>query len=235
MPLIVEDLRTLHPHLDLSIITAGAVPPERLAACLDAGLSRANLSIHGWRIEAFRKNGGTVGKLAQRNGCLALLLGRGLPLKLNYVYGGPDCLADLAALLDFAADKPVVVNVLDDLQDSSAGSATVLEAVARLRGQPSERWTEPDPHSLPTLRLRWADGLLVEIKDTRLGDVAPWKACSTCPVRNQCREGIHALRLTHTGNLQPCMDRPELGRALAEVTGVPALAHEMNAWLREVA
>ena len=48
LPEIIGRLRALHPDLDISLITGGAVPLSRLDACLEAGLTRANLSIHGW-------------------------------------------------------------------------------------------------------------------------------------------------------------------------------------------
>ena len=90
---------------------------------------------------------------------------------------------------------------------------------------------EPDPASLPTERLSWGDGLVVEVKDHRLGDVAPWKACTGCPKRARCGEGIHAVRLSHTGVLRPCMDRPDLGvdlRAASTSGGMVATTLPMS-------
>lgn len=211
LPEVIAALRARAPDLDISVITSGAVPREGLDACFAAGLSRANLSIHGFGPEAFARRGGSERMRALRDAFLDALLAWGRPVKLNYVYGGKADLDDLGALLDAAARWPVVVNVLDDLGDARLGPQAVIDAVVRLRGAPARRWIEPDPHSLPTLRLGWTDGLVVEVKTERLGEVAPWADCAACPVRARCREGIHALRLTHTGVLRPCMDRPDLG------------------------
>ncbi len=156
LPEVIAALRRVDRALDLSLITGGAVAPDRLEACFEAGLSRANLSVHGWSLEAFRertRRGPAALALRQRN--LSLLLERGRFLKLNYVWRSPSDDADLGALLGWAAGRPLVVNVLDDLGDPGAGPAQLLRALHRLRGAPESVYTEPDPHSLPTTRLRW--------------------------------------------------------------------------------
>lgn len=236
LPEIIASLRAAHPTLDLSLITGGGVPADRLEACFAAGLSRANLSIHGWSAEAFAARTGRGERVwSMRQDNLRLLLKRGRFLKLNFVWCGPQDDADLKSLLDWAADQPVVVGVLDNLGDPALGPAVIQQTLLRVRGTPSQRRAEPDPHSLPTLRLGWPDGLAVEVKDHHLGEVAPWTACATCPVRGACREGIHALRLSHDGQLRPCMDRPDLNLDLVpllERHGPPAAA---AAWACAVA
>lgn len=209
LPDIVRAIRPL--DLDISLITGGVGRPGVLSGAFEAGLDRANLSVHGWNQAAFeRRTRRTHGAWRIRNHTLNGLLTRGRPLKLNYVYTGPGDEDDLADFLEWAADKPVVVAVLDDLSQSDLDAARLYEVLVALRGVPVGSWTEPDPHSLSTFRMRWADGLVVELKDQQLGRVAPWKACAACPVRAKCREGIHALRLGHDGRLRTCMDRPDL-------------------------
>jgi len=218
LPEIIASLRQRSPRLDISLITGGVARPGALNACFDAGLSRANLSIHGWSAAAFRERTTKGGAAwATRNATLDLLRSKGRFLKLNYVYRGPHDEPDLAALLSDLAGAPVVISVLDDLSNPALGPDAVIAALLRLRGAPTTRRAEPDPHSLPTLRLGWGDGLEVEVKDHHLGEVAPWTACGTCPVRGACREGITALRLSHDGQLRPCMDRPDLSVALHSV------------------
>ncbi len=138
-------------------------------------------------------------------------------MKVNYVYTGPSCEGDLAALLAWAAPRGCVVGVLDDLSRPDLDHQSVLAALHRIGGAPVATWDEPDPHSLPTLRMTLAGGPVIEIKDRRLGEVGPWASCARCPRRAACREGIVALRLTHTGVLRPCMDRGDLGVALMPV------------------
>jgi len=219
LPDVVRHLRGLGVALDLSVITSGAVPVQRVHALFDAGLDRMNLSIHGWGPEAFARRSPTPGLRDRRDVVLQALLDAGRPLKLNYVVSGPEDEPDLSALLDWAAGRPLVVNVLDEL-GGDLGPSGVLNTVLRLRGPAVDAWIEPDANSLETVRLRWADGLVVEIKHLQLGALAPWRACATCPVRASCKEGIHAVRLTHEGEIRPCMDRPDLGRPLREVAAV---------------
>ncbi len=157
------------------------------------------------------------------------------PLKLNFVYSGRGDEADLGRLLDWAGPRDVVVGVLDDLGQPDVGSDSVLAALGRLRAEPTEEWIEHDPHSLPTLRRRYRDGLVVEVKTARLGEAAPWRSCGECAIRGACREGIAALRLTHEGVLRPCMDRADLGVSLVDAhrtlgaAGVTAALHELLA------
>lgn len=235
LPAVIASLRARDPDLDISLITGGAVPTERLDACFAAGLSRANLSIHGWGLGAFSERTRRGEKAhALRQAALYRLLEHGRFLKLNFVWRGPRDAADLSALLDWAAARPVVVSVLDDLGDATLGPDAIQAALVSLRGWPLLRAAEPDPHSLPTLRMGWADGLEVEVKDHHLGASAPWSACGDCAVRAQCREGIHALRLSHDGRLRPCMDRPDIALDLVGTLAVEGAPGASRAWASAV-
>lgn len=211
---IVDFLRKESQQADISIITAGLGRETDIDALFEHGLSRANLSIHGWGLPAFLENGRSFVQHQQRERVLERLLVHGRPLKLNYVYTGAQVEKDLASFLDWAASKPVTVNLLDDLGNPNFSSMLLLDVLERMRGRWCMQQQEPDPYSLSTQHLFWSDGLRVEIKDKKLGEIAPWSACKICPKRKVCREGIHALRLTHKGFLQPCMDRPDLSIAL---------------------
>lgn len=211
----VVRLRRLAPSADLSIITSGAAEIGVVEDLFAAGLSRMNVSIHGFSLDAMARRSRVAARHhAQRAAVLGYLLSLGRPLKLNFVYGGPADDVDLAALLEWAADHPVVVNVLDDLGRDDLGAQSLLELLPRLRGPWLRAIEDADPDSLPTTRLHYADGLVVEVKTEQLGRYAPWQDCATCMVRARCREGIYALRLTHLGQLQLCMDRPTLGVSL---------------------
>ncbi len=215
LPTIVEALAGLD-GVDLSLITGGAASTSRLDACFDAGLHRANMSIHGWSLEAFSARAWR-GRRAwrMRNHTLDRLLDHGRPLKLNYVYTGRSDEGDLGQFLDHCAGLPVVINVLDDLGNPTLDHRLLRKRLVAMRGPYAMARVEPDPHSLPTLHLEWPDGLVVELKHHQLGALAPWHACHGCPVWDRCREGIHALRLGHDGRLRTCMDRDDIGVSLA--------------------
>ncbi len=235
LPEIIGTLVEAAPDIDVSLITAGAVPTSKIDAAFAAGLTRANLSIHGWSEAEFAARTARPAGFALRAAILDRLLAHGRFLKLNYVYRGPHDESDLAGLLDWAASRPVTVGLLDDL-GQDIGPQTLLEALRRTRGAWSEAWEEPDPMSLPTLIVRWSDGLRVEVKNQRLGNVAPWGSCANCPVRARCGEGIHALRLTHDGRLRPCLDRPDIGVSLRDALrsgGEPAALATWTRFLKE--
>jgi len=233
LPGIVEGLRRAAPEADLSLITGGVAPVENLERVFAAGLDRANLTIHGWGAEAFHRRGGTEDLRRLRDRNLEFLRRNGRPLKLNYVYSGPQDDEDLRSLLDVASRWGVLVNVLDDLSDPCASAMTVSRALRRIRGEYLVEEVDPDPDSLPTMHLEWEDGLRVEVKQARLGEVAPWKWCPECPKRERCREGIFALRLGFRGDLRLCMDRPDLTLPLEPLIsrGIDAAAAAWNRFI----
>lgn len=237
LPEVIAHLRRLAPDADLSLITAGVALRDRIEHLFEHGLDRANLTVHGFGPEAFARRGGTPHLLRMRDETLEFLVRAGRPLKLNYVYGGPEDDGDLRLLLDRAADCGVLVNVLDDLSDPCASARTVTMALRRAHGEWLVEEEDRDPHSLPTTRLEWPDGLRVEVKTASLGAIAPWKWCGTCAQRPRCREGIFALRLGVTGNLRLCMDRPDLALPLADVLrdGTGKAAEEWDRFLERSA
>jgi cyclic pyranopterin phosphate synthase len=216
LPRFIAHMRKAAPKADLSMITAGGMPTRALTSALEAGLDRVNVSIHGFGADAFARRNSNPLLLARRGAFIEALLHTGRPVKLNYVYSGPEDTDDLAAMLDWAAGLPVLVNVLDNLE-RDLGWRQLERMLTTLRGAPAHTSVCHDPDSLDTLHLTWADGLRVELKDQQLGQHAPWADCARCPVRADCKEGIFALRLTHKGVLMPCMDRPELGLPLARL------------------
>lgn len=230
LPKVIRSLRDNDPGLDISAITAGVMPARTLETLWQAGLSRLNMSIHGYDFPAFAQRGGNLKMWHDRNEFLRALLGAERPVKLNFVLSGDGAREDLAVLLEAAKDWPVVLAVLDDLQDAESGPQKVIQTVEALRGPARERSVMPDPDSLDTLHLRWDDGLQIEVKDQRLGDVSPYAACTACPKKSACREGIFALRLTHGGRLQPCMDRPDLSLDIADIVRRNGEDAGLRAW-----
>ena len=230
LPSIVRGIREIDPELDISAITAGVMPARTLDTLWAAGLSRVNMSIHGFDFPAFAQRGGNLKMWHDRNEFLRALLTAKRPVKLNFVLAGEGARADLAGLLEAAKDWPVVLAVLDDLNDPNSGPQHVIDTVESLRGPAAERFVVPDPDSLATTHLRWHDGLRIEVKDQRLGEIAPYGACGTCPRKAGCKEGILALRLTHGGLLQPCLDRQDLSLDLARIVRDEGEDAGLRAW-----
>lgn len=236
LPQIVAHLRRLAPAADISVITAGCQKVEKIDDLFSAGLDRMNFSIHGFSLPAFAARqpiNSNVAKLhAQRGEFIKHLLKHGKPCKINYVYTGRRDEKDLNALLDWAAPLPVVVNVLDNLDDPELDAQVLQDALIRMRGGSflTERCEDPD--SLDTRHFIWEDGLRVEIKDRQLGNLQAYAACPTCDKRKQCREGIYALRLMHSGNLQLCMDRGDIYLPLTAIIKKQGIAAGRDEWDR---
>ena len=209
LPTLIARLRKRYPTLDLSIITSGSLPVSRLEDCFDAGLSRANMSIHGWQKTLFERNSKLDVHYQNRQATLDYLLKLGRPLKLNYVYTDDLVEEDLGLLLQTMQHEKVVVNVLDDLNNPSITPQYLLARLTTMMGKPVIS-RDTDPNSLNTLHMNWGGLMSVEIKDQHLGVLAPWKACQKCPKRSKCTEGIHAIRMYADGKLGLCMDRDDL-------------------------
>lgn len=214
LPTLISRLRHRYPLLDLSIITSGSVPVQKLHKCFEAGLSRANMSIHGWQLEYFQRNSKIVQHYNNRQETLRYLLDLGLPLKLNYVYTGSEIVEDLQVLLQEMQHYPVVINVLDDLNNPNITPMYLISKLSEMMGQPNIS-RDLDPNSMDTLHLNWGGAMSVEIKDQYLGSLAPWKSCQNCPVRSKCTEGIYAVRMYADGKIGLCMDRSDLRWKLA--------------------
>lgn len=213
---IVEEVRAFAPSADLSIITAGLADPRRVQTLLAAGLDRINVTFHGFSPSALAERGPNAAAWERRARFVDAVLSAKRPMKVNYVYRAPHDLEDLSALLAWASHTHAVVGLLDELQ-GELGYDGVAQALRTLRGAPRSIERTDDPHSLETELWRFDDGLRVELKHQRLGEVAPYRACAQCPARARCKEGIFALRLTHRGEIVPCLDRPELAFALTEL------------------
>lgn len=221
LPDIIAKLRNIAPDADISLITAGSQRANKVDNVFSAGLDRINFSIHGFTESEFANrqshNTSTAKLYQQRTDFIERVMTYDKPCKVNYVYTGKQNDADINGLLDWAADKPVIVNILDDLNNPNLNADVLLEVLMRLRGAPLDEKIHPDPDSLATKHFSWRDGLQVELKHKQLGNMLAYAACPSCPKRQQCREGIYALRLFHTGNLHLCMDRPDINFPLADI------------------
>lgn len=229
LPKLITMLRARYPELDISLITSGSLPVQKLQACFEAGLSRANMSIHGWSWEFFKKNSKVLKHFQYRQENLYWLLQHGSPVKINYVYSSTGIEGDLQELLEAMKFHNVTINVLDDLSNPEITPRYLIQRLKQLQGEPILIAEDVDTNSLSTKHLYWSDGLIVEIKDQQLSQIAPWKSCKTCPKKSQCTEGIHAIRVHTDGALKLCMDRPDISLPLHHYLDDPKL----NSMFRE--
>ena len=109
LPEITARLRAAAPRSDISVISSGVGAPDRFDALFDAGLDRANLSIHGWSLASFSRRGGTDRGFALRQACIDRVLAQGRLVKLNYVIDGTEG-DDLTEIDDGKVESYVVQN-----------------------------------------------------------------------------------------------------------------------------
>lgn len=217
LPDVIGWIRKLNPDADISIITAGVVPIERLHAAWKAGLSRVNISVHGFTREAFFDRNRSKVAYRMRDEFIRTVISENrAPLKLNYVYSSRKDEADLAIMLGWAAKQGLFVNVLDNLSIDLSWKI-VADVIYRLRGKPNNISEIHDPDSLPSQHWQYSDGLRIEIKNHKLRDISPYSVCNGCHQKHLCKEGIFALRLTNNGLLQPCMYRPDLSWNISQI------------------
>lgn len=218
IPQLIACARALNPQADLSIITSGAVSAKLIGGLYDAGLSRINLSLHGYSKEAFRQNGGNAHLYRLRQQFIEKLLMDGHPHKFNYVYTSDKQYADLSSMIDDLRGSGVVISVLDDLFNPVTSVNNIIPVVTSLLGTP-DVVEKKSKVGLPTLLYRYySAGLNFEFKHQRLGDYAPLRECATCSQRQDCKEGIFSLRVGIDGRLSPCLYREELRHTFSRET-----------------
>jgi GTP 3',8-cyclase len=230
LPELIRCIRSQSEDADISIITGGVASLDKLQRCWDAGLSRVNISIHGFTPEAFALRNRSKEAYHVRSQFIdTVVREKRAPLKLNYVYSNENDLDDLSKLLFWAGPHGLTVNILDNLS-LELSWLSIADVVQKIIGIPQSIVESNDPDSLPTIHWLYSGGLRVEIKHKMLRDYAPYSICGTCHRISVCKEGIFALRLTHTGNLLPCMDRPEAGLPLSEILLNHNIEYAMGAW-----
>ena len=154
-----------------------------------------------------------------------------IPCKINYVYSDQKDEEDIKLLLDWSKGQDnVLINLLDNLNDLNMNSKTIENMLIRLQGNPENRKISIDPDSLDVLHFYWKDGLKVELKHKRLGDINAYSSCNECKKKDSCREGIYALRLMSSGNIQLCMDRPDVFFPLGKIIKENGIDEAKHAW-----
>lgn len=215
LPEIIRRVSCLPDIEDLSMITNGIALSRMVESYQEAGLSRINVSIHGWGLNRFQQITGLTAHLHEvRRSGIEKLISLGYQPKLNFVLTGGDdnVWDDLSDLIDFAGQHFLVVNILDMIvppgTEEKLGPHAILPAdiLQRLRPLGIAQWRDQDRNSpLDPIRLQLGNGAILEIKTTRLADIAPFNLCEGCKVKHHCTEGIFAFRLTESGVLQPCL------------------------------
>ena len=202
---------------DLSMISNGMAESALYEELLSSGIDRLNISVHGWAPECFSKITGVSDLVCDKvKHTIVCLAEKHLINKLNYVVRQGVNESDFFNLLDFAGEMNLMVDALNLLSvgDGTAVngqyySLSAIESLVRSRYVVKEVLDVRNRCSLPSKLLKLANGACVNLKISELNRENVFNACSCCPVRKSCVEGIKALRLTPAGFLQPCLMRSD--------------------------
>ena len=208
-PIILKYINNFDSNLDISAITSCVFPTRAYYEAMHSGLKRINVSMHGFSYDAFKLRNPSYKMYLLRNKNLQIILKHSTSqVKLNYVYSGINDEKDLSQFLEWAGRRKLLVSVLDNL-NMDFSWIDVFKAVTRIYNRGYDLIENIDENCLPTLLVRFTNGLNVEIKNNRVSDYSFFKSCKTCGFKKTCKEGIFAMRLDNNGNLQPCLIRDD--------------------------
>jgi cyclic pyranopterin phosphate synthase len=208
-PIILKYISNFDLNLDISAITSCVFPTRAYYEAMHSGLRRINVSMHGFSYDAFKLRNPSYKMYQLRNNNLEMILKNSTTkVKLNYVYSGINDEKDLSQFLEWAGRRKLLVSVLDNL-NMDFSWLDVFKVVTRIYDKTYDLIENIDENCLPTLLVRFSDGLNVEIKNKRVSEYSFFKSCETCKFKKTCKEGIFAMRLDNNGNLQPCLIRDD--------------------------
>ncbi|QDO43361.1 radical SAM protein [Streptomyces sp. RLB3-17] len=208
LPEILSGLRQIDPALDLSMVTNGSRLASLGEAYKEAGINRVNVSLFSLNPEFFRENVGPASLMSRVVSGIDRTASLGILGKINHVFQDMGTLHDILA---FARERSVRVNVLNRIPSlSSRDGMPISQLLEKLATLPVESVTEEiDPYSLPVKVMKLEGGGEIEVKHLEIGAQQKFLACHTCQVKEICKEGIFALRITPIGKLQPCIVRED--------------------------
>ena len=211
---LISRLSKNFPSVDLSIISNCSATIEFYETLKKNGLNRLNISIHGWSDKFFMANTKSkkcVWELMRNN--LKQLLLKGYINKINYVIKKGVNESDLYALIDWLKQfHEVRLDILNFLSlPASNGnnpyyySMNAIEKMLQERYGVKKKSVHHNPYSIDSANLLLENGLNINLKNNELKNFDYMNICENCTKKNQCTEGIAAMRLTTDMKLQPCL------------------------------
>ena len=209
-------IKRTYPDTDISMISNGTASLEYYNQLFCSGLDRLNISVHGWGVDYFLQNTSSNKRLWTRfrYNLLALLKEECIS-KINYVIKKGVNEDDLFQLInDLSSYKNVRIDVLNYLltPNSNIGeewqySLLDVEKLLKNAFGIKAAFERLNKFSLPSRELVLNNGVHINLKVNQLNSVGYLNACTECPVKKFCIEGITAVRLSSNNILQPCIFR----------------------------
>jgi cyclic pyranopterin phosphate synthase len=204
---IISYIKNFNFDIDCSLITSCVFPIEKYFYAIESGLDRINITMHGFTQEAFKKRNPNIGAFIQRNKNIDTIIKTSPNLvKINYVYSGKDDYEDLNKFIQWASVNKHFISILDNLNKDFSWH-NIFSIITKIKNSKYSIYEKENSNCLPTLILKYEDGLKLEIKNSRVSNNQFYYSCSSCRYISKCKEGIFAFRLNSKGNLQPCLVR----------------------------
>ena len=222
LPELIKYLRSKFPWLDISMISNGTGDFSFYNLCFQAGLSRLNVSVHGWELDYFKKNTNTNFELWLRTRSnIEHLLKEERINKINYVLKKGVNEYDLIKLIDYLEGKNVRLDILNFLSNEGEQSSLFysMEQIKQFLDEHKGVVGENEyinKHSINSQNIVLKNGVKVNLKVNSLKNENYLLKCKTCYIKEKCIEGIKAVRLTAEGNIQPCLLRNDNVLSLKE-------------------
>jgi len=203
---IIKGLRKLDCSMDISMVTNGVLLASLIEGYVEAGLSRVNISLFTLDEHYFRENIAPVSLLNATILGIDEAVKMGKCSKINHIYHD---YCDFMDIIEFARKRNIRVNILNRIPSITSDEfLPITEIMSVLDKLPiSNIFIEEDEYSLPVKVYQLMNGAEIEVKHLEIGQTNLFSSCINCAEKNNCKEGIFALRLTPQGMLQPCLLR----------------------------
>ncbi len=214
---VIAQIRQKSPELDISMITNGIVSKEKIDQCMEAGLNRINVSLHGFDIQHFKEiTKGNAKQLASMMDTILHLKEKSMLGKVNYVVLKGENETEFFDVLRFIQKNNIVLDILNYLSDKDEDIYKFYYSFDEIRQMiidkyeivEEQKWT--NSNSIDSWRLYLKGGGVINLKINQLNKFNFLKNCSNCPKIVYCKEGIAAIRLTSNGLIKPCLFREDL-------------------------
>ncbi|GAA3368790.1 hypothetical protein GCM10020367_08570 [Streptomyces sannanensis] len=229
------------PDVSYTLITNGLLVRTHQDWLATTGLDKVKVSLHYFSDDSFRA-------IAQTRSSIVTVLD-GIEaaremferVELNTLIQRENE-HELRDILTFALDRRMPIQFIElvdtdfnaDRKSSAVGAQSIVDYLRTLTSQEEIEVSGVGQGR----RIFRVDGVEIDVIHRELGRHRVGQ-CGTCPLRAKCIEGFWALRLDHSGGLQPCLLREDLRMdilpMLAEPERIPAaVAQHVSAFTEGV-
>jgi len=210
---------TVHPKLkkilyalskvnfdDIALITNGHDIKKWLPIFEKTGIRRFNITIPSLdRKRAFRISG-TKNQIDIQT--IKYAIRKGFRIKINTIYLDKFSKEDILQLCEVFRETKIVIGILDPIPPCRIAIDPNWKENLLSNFNIVRKFTVNN-FSLPTTRYEIEESLYLDFKTTAISNANVFRFCSICNMRQDCKEGIYALRITPGGLLRSCLLRDD--------------------------